>query len=167
MYNGIVKHIGHAEAETFAHLLPLSKFADNLRKFEWANDVCRYLEETFTEDNICKIRVECSCQPGAKAEKVKSLYERSADYGDFCERFNKEYAPANSVSYDGDALYFSYPTCYCSFVKRGDGDVAPSWCMCTLGYAERLFSHALSREVQVELLESVKTGGQKCVVKIT
>ena len=166
LYNSLEKHAGHAAAEDFIEKLPLSKSADYVKKFKWANGVCAYLEERFSEDEIRKIHKECSCHPGAKAEKVKKLYEGSADYDEFCERFNKEYAPTNSLSHDGDALYFSYLTCYCSFIQRGEGNVTKSWCACTLGYTEKLFSHVLSREVDIELLESVKTGGQKCVMKI-
>ena len=167
LYNSLDKHIGHVAAEDFLEKLPLSKSADYVKKSKWASDVCVYLEEWFAEDEISKIRMECSCRPGDKAEKVKKLYHTSADYDEFCERFNKEYAPENNLSHDGKALYFSYPTCYCSYVKRGTGNITNSWCFCTLGYAEKLFSHALSREVKVELLESVKTGGEKCLMKIT
>ncbi|MCL2518101.1 MAG: DUF6144 family protein [Oscillospiraceae bacterium] len=166
LYNSLEKHINRDAAEEFIAKLPLSKSADHVKKFKWANDVCAYLEECFSEDEIRKIRSDCSCSPGSKAEKMKLIYESSADFVEFCEKFNKEYAPANSLSADGDVLYFSYPTCYCSCVQRGDGNVSKSWCSCTIGYTEKLFSHALSRKVQVELLESVKTGGEKCVMQI-
>jgi len=167
LYNSLEKHAGHEVAEDFIEKLPLSKSADYIKKFKWANGVCAYLEERFSNDEIRQIHMECSCDPGSKAEKVKKLYESSADYDEFCERFNQEYAPANHLSHDDDALYFSYPKCYCSFIQRGDGDVTKSWCACTLGYTDKLFSHALSRKVKVELLESVKTGGVKCLMKIT
>ena len=166
LYNSIEKHISHDAAEEFMIKLPLSKSADYVKKFKWANNVCIYLEERFSETEIRRIRIDCSCLPGSKAEKVKQIYESSANYVEFCEKFNKEYAPANSLSADGDVLYFSYPMCYCSCVQRGDGNVSKSWCVCTVGYTEKLFSHALSRKVQVELLESVKTGGAKCVMQI-
>ncbi|MDD4296390.1 MAG: DUF6144 family protein [Eubacteriales bacterium] len=167
LYESIDRHIGHAAAEDFIEKLPLSKSADYNRKFKWANDVCAYLESQFKEDEIRKIRMDCSCDPGNKAENVKKMYEASADYNEFCEKFNKEYTPSNSLSHDGIVLYFSYPTCYCSCIKRGDGNVTKSWCICTIGYTKRLFSYALSREIDVELLESVKTGGTKCLMKIT
>jgi hypothetical protein len=167
LYNGIEKHIGRAEAETFIKALPLSKSADHVKKFKWANGVCAWLEERFSEDEICKIRMECSCNPGGKAEKTKKLYEVSSDLTDFCERFNKEYAPGNVLSYDGAALYFTYPTCYCSCVNRGNGLLTNAWCVCSLGYIEKLFAHAMSHEVQVELIESVMMGGEKCVIRVS
>jgi len=53
LYNSIEKHIGHAEAEDFLTELPLSKSADYIRKFKWANGVCTYLKERFTDEDIC------------------------------------------------------------------------------------------------------------------
>lgn len=166
LYNSIEKHAGQAAAEDFIVKLPLSKSAADTKKSTWAKEVCAYLDGRFTEDEIRKIRMDCSCNPGGKAEKVKKLYESSADLADFCERFNKEYAPGNTLSCDGEALYFSYPTCYCSCVKHGEDNLTNAWCACSLGYTEKLFSTAMSREVRVELIESVKTGGDKCVMKI-
>ncbi|MGF7142723.1 hypothetical protein HNQ56_001141 [Anaerotaenia torta] len=166
LYQSLKRHIGPEAAGDFLEKLPLSKSADYNKKFKWANEVCSYLEERFSEEEIRKIRMDCCCLPGSKAEEARILYESSADYGEFCERFNKKHAPGNSLSHDGKALYFSYPACYCSCIKRGDGNVSGSWCACTLGYTQKLFSHALSCKVQVELLESVKTGGEKCVMKI-
>lgn len=179
LYNSIERLIGRAAAEDFLEKLPLSKSADYVKKQKWALGVCAYLGERFSNDEIRKIRMDCSCSPGDKAEKVKKIYESSADFSDFCERFNKEYAPGNTLSTDGNvsvngsisagsaALFFTYPTCYCSCVKRGGENLTDAWCICTLGYAEKLFSHALSRAVKAELLESVKTGGDKCVMRIS
>jgi len=167
LYNSIEKHLGHAEAEDFLEKLPLSASADYVKKSKWARAVCAYLEERYPADEIRRIRMDCSCNPGGKAEKAKVLFDASVDYDDFCARFNREYAPGNSLSHDGTAFYFTYPTCYCSYVKRGEGKLTSSWCVCTLGYTEKLFSHALGRAVTVELLESVMTGGEKCVMRIT
>jgi len=166
LYNGIEKHVGHAEAEDFLAKLPLSKSADYIKKFKWAGEVCAYLEERFTDDEIRKIRMDCSCEPGDKAEKARKLYEGSADNNDFCEKFNA-FATGNFLSHDGSGFYLTYPICYCSCVQRVKENLSKSWCVCTLGYTEKMFSHILSRKVEVELLESVKTGGEKCVMKIT
>ena len=166
MYNSLEKHIGREAADEFVEKLPLSKSADYQKRFKWAGDTCAWLEERFTDDDIKKMRAECACDPGGKAERAKKLYEASADYDDFCAKFNSEFAPENTLTNDGSLLYFAYPKCYCSCVKRG-GDVTRSWCVCTVGYTEKMFSRALSREVKVELLESIKTGGTRCLMKIT
>jgi len=167
MYESIEKNIGIEAAEKFIGGFPLSKSADHNKKFKWAKDVCDYLEENYTPDEIREIRMDCSCQPGEKAEKVKKIYEASTDFVDFCERFNKEYAPGNSLTTDGESLYLIYPECYCSGVKRVEGNLTITWCNCSLGYAEKLFARCFTNGVRAELLESVKMGGEKCVIRIT
>ena len=166
MYNSLEKHIGRAEAEAFNITLPLSKSADYIKKSKWASGVCAWLDDKYSEDEIRKIRMDCSCDPGGRAEKFKKIYESSTDMASFCEQFTNESPPGSGLSYDGAALYLTYPTCYCSCVKRGDKNLTKAWCYCSLGYAEKMFSSILSRKVKTELMESVKTGGEKCVIKI-
>ena len=167
MYNGIEQHSGHTEAEEFLAQLPLSKSANHIKKFAWATHVCAYLEERFSAEDIAQIRATCSCDPGDKIDKVKTLYESSANLQEFCARFNQAYAPGNILETKDGALFLIYPTCYCSCVKRVDAPLSKSWCLCTVGYTDKLFSQALSRPVAVELPESIKTGGTQCVMKIT
>ena len=166
MYNGIEQHIGHTQAEEFLAQLPLSKSADYLKKFAWATHVCAYLEERFSAEDIAQIRAACSCDPGGKAAKAKTLYEASANLQEFCARFNQAYAPENILETKDDALFLIYPTCYCSCVNRIDKQLPAIWCYCTLGYTKKMFEHILERSVTVELLESVKTGDGRCVIKI-
>ena len=163
--DSIGRHTG--DAADFAAALPLAESASDAKRAQWAREVCAYLEDRFTPDEIQAIRRDCSCDPGGKADKVKVLYEKSVDNADFCDKFNAAYAPGNVLSRDGDALLLTYPTCYCSCVKRGDEKLTAAWCACSLGYAEKLFARALGRVVRVELLESVLTGGRQCVMKIT
>ena len=167
MYNGIEQNIGQAAADEFSQALPLSKSADYIKKSKWAEGVCAWLEENYSDDAVRKIRMACACSPGSKSDRVKAMFEASKDNADFCERFNKEYAPGNIMYCEGDSLFLTYPECYCSCVKRDDKLLSKTWCYCSLGYVDALYSHALSRKVQVDLLESVKTGGSKCVMKIT
>jgi hypothetical protein len=68
---------------------------------------------------------------------------------------------------DGDAIFLIYPQCYCSCVKRVEKTLPKPWCYCTLGYTRRMFGHILGREVTVELLQSVKTGGSVCRIKVS
>ena len=91
LYESIGKHIGHTEAEDFLEKFPLSVSADYIKKFKWAKSVCTYLEECYFEDKLKDIRMDCSCDPRSRAEKVKKIYECSSDLSNFCERFNKEY----------------------------------------------------------------------------
>ncbi len=160
--------MGDSAADDFAEKLPLSSSADYIRKFRWAGDVCKYFESNFTTEDIKRIRMACSCEPPAgKLNAAKAMFEAAPSPEEFCAAFNREFAPDNSVEYADGAYYFSYPRCFCSAVARADGTLPAVWCLCSLGYVKKLFDGAFGRDTGVELLESVKTGGTRCVFRIT
>ena len=168
VYNKIKENFGQIAADDFASKLSLSKSADYIRKFKWAKDVCNYLESKYTSEQIKTLRMSCSCRPGdQEKENTKRLYNESKNLAEFCEKYNSEYRTVHPVWHEGETLFFSYPTCYCSCVKRVDELISPTWCLCTLGYAKDLFDYVLDFDAEVELIESVKTGGSRCVMKIT
>ena len=51
-------------------------------------------------------------------------------------------------------------------VLKEHQELSKIWCYCTLGNAEGIFSEVLKKEVHVVLLESIKTGGNKCVIEV-
>jgi len=44
LYRSLLARVGEADAQEFAEALPLSKSADDARKFRWAKDACAWLE---------------------------------------------------------------------------------------------------------------------------
>lgn len=168
LYESVKANAGAEAADKLAETVYLSKSADLNRKFKWARDVCAYLESNFDESKVKRIRMGCSCTPPPKkVESIGKLYRSSADLDEFCEKYSAESAGSYSVWYEDEALYLSYPVCYCDCVKRVAGNVPRTWCLCTLGYTKKLFDSVLGRDTEVELLESVKTGGSRCLMKIT
>lgn len=168
IYDALRREIGDAAADEFAEKLPLSSSADYLRKFKWAKEVCGYFDANFMPDEVKRLRMACSCvPPESKLRAIKSLYDASASPEEFSSAFNREFEPENSMWFEDGAYYFSYPRCFCSCVARADGALPVSWCLCSLGYVKKLFEYATRRDNEVELIESVKTGGTRCVIKVT
>ncbi|HAN21713.1 MAG: hypothetical protein A2Y15_02165 [Clostridiales bacterium GWF2_36_10] len=155
IYDNIEKNIGKNAADDFTLKLPLSKSADYKRKFKWAADVCKYLEDTYTPKQIRKIRMSCSYGTSEK-EMVytKRLFDQAADLGEFCSSYNIEYTGQHTMRCEGEILYLSYPTCYCSCVKRVNETLLKTWCLCTLGYTKKLFDFTLSYETKSSLLRA-------------
>ena len=63
-------------------------------------------------------------------------------------------------------IRFCYPECYCACVKRVPQELLKTWCYCTLGNAEGIFSKVFGTNVKVTLLESIKTGADKYVIEV-
>lgn len=167
LYNCIENTIGKAAADNFAKKLPLSESATFEQKFKWAADMCEYLENTFSWDDIKKIRMDCSCTPPPEyLETVKKLYQDSENLDEFCERYNTTYAGEHSVWHENGVLFLSYSRCFCDCLHV-DGPISKTWCLCSLGFAKKLFDIVLDCNTEAELIESVRTGGMRCVMKIT
>lgn len=168
LHESVKKNISEEAASIMAEKIYLSKSADFKRKFKWANDVCAYLESNFSDDQIKRIRMDSSCTPSPKyIEAVRKLYQASKNLDEFCDKYNTEYTGEHSIWYENDVLFFSYPYCYCDCVQRVDGRISRTWCLCSLGYTKKLFDNVLECDTEVELVESIKTGGSRCVMSIT
>jgi predicted hydrocarbon binding protein len=167
MYDSIHKNVSPQAADEFIENFPLSKSADFERKFKWAEKVCKMLEDNYDDETIKTIRTTCSCSPSqTRMEEMKKLYDAAENYEDFTESCNKTLSGIKMWS-EGNALFFSYPECYCSCVKRVNKPLSKAWCYCTLGYAKKLFDYVLNDDCEAELTESIKLGDSRCVMKIT
>ena len=167
LYNSITKHVNEETAEGIANKISLSKSADFERKFTWAESVCAELKDKLPEDVVKAIRMDCACGPEmGKIDNLKKLYDSCSNTEEFAKKANAQNT-GFTIESNGDAIFLIYPQCYCSCVKRVDKPLSKTWCYCTLGYTKRMFEYIMSREVSVELLESVKIGGNVCKIKIT
>jgi len=166
LYQSLLTHTDEATAAQIAHHIPLSKSADFKKKFAWAEDVCQSLMARFDDETIRAIRMDCACSPEmGKIGSLQKLYAKSSDLDDFAAKANA-HSQGFTIRHENDALFLCYSECYCSCVKRVDKEVPVSWCYCTLGYTKKMFTHILGRAVGVELIESVKTGGRQCIIKV-
>lgn len=167
IYNGLKKYAGEETAERIIGQFPLSKSAEADKKHIWAENVCAALRKEFDDETIKEIRMDCACGPETgKINTLKKIYTSAGSLEEFAEKADEK-TPGADFWTEGGALFLSYPTCYCSCVKRVDKLIDEAWCYCTLGYTKKMFDTILDYEVAVQLLESVKTGGAKCVMKIT
>lgn len=167
MVNSLKTNIGEEAANDFAKEMPLSKTADNEKKFKWAKDACEYLDSRYDDETKKQIRFQCCCNDGSStAEKMIQYINQTDSMEKFVAMFNKN-EPYASLEMDGDDLLFCYPECYCDCVNQVNQLISKTWCYCTIGYVKALFEKVFHKSVKAELLESIKTGGNRCVVKVS
>ena len=161
------KHLGTDAGDDFGTRYPLSKGADIIRKFEWARNVCNYLDERYDADTITALRKECRCNDGkAIAGKLLKYLNKADSTEQFVTLFNQNESFAAMEYLAANRILFCYPECYCACIKRVPGEVSKSWCYCTLGNAESIFKAVFGKKVKVALLESIKTGGKRCAIEV-
>ena len=151
----------------FEEKYPLSKSADIEKKFEWAKAACDYLEENFDAELIYKIRKECRCNDGKSiANKILKYLNKANSIEAFVASFNAKESFAKLEYISDNKILFCYPECYCACVKRVPQPLSMAWCYCTLGNAEGIFTEVFKKDVKVTLLESIKTGSDRCVIEV-
>lgn len=167
MVESLNKYVGADYATDFESRYPLGKSADINKKFEWAKATSNYLEEHFDNNTLLQLRKDCRCNDGkSNADKVLKYLNKASSIQEFVEFFNKSETFASLEYVSDNKILFCYPECYCSCVKRVDQELSKTWCYCTLGNAEGVFTKVFKKDVQVNLLESIKTGGSKCVIEV-
>lgn len=161
------RNAGYDIANQFVEKHPLSKSANIEKKYQWAKIICNHLEEHFDTDTIIKIRKECRCNDGKSIARKFLKYLNKADsVKEFVYSFNQNETFASLEYISDNKLLFCYPECYCACVKRVPQELSKTWCYCTLGNAEGIFSEVFRKDVKVTLLESIKTGADKCVIEV-
>lgn len=165
----IKRHIGNEAAEDFAKEYPLSKSAGIDKKYEWARNTCDFLEAHYDLETIITIRKECRCNDGKSiANKLLQYLNKANNIEQFVHAFNEHETFATMEYISDHHIRFSYPQCYCACIKRTQGVLSKTWCYCTLGNAESIFKEVFKQDdIKVTLLESIKTGGNKCVMAVT
>lgn len=80
---------------------------------------------------------------------------------------------------DGNSVYMQYTwaaetgqpskegACLCPFIESKPAGLSPTYCLCSVGYVKVMHEMRFGRPVEVELLDSVLKGGQRCRFKIT
>lgn len=89
----------------------------------------------------------------------------------------QKYVGKENARQEGNTVYFNYVAnpaglkvsdgyCLCPLVETGPKGLSGTFCTCSVGYVREMFSQALGKSVQVELLESLKRGGKACRFKV-
>lgn len=165
LYASLLHHIDDAAARDIAFGVPLPPDASDAQTGRWVRHICARLEETFDEATIRAVRRRCYCTAGMAecGEWIKKLYDESSGMEDFVARMN---ALDADWRYEDGCLYTTYGSCSCPMLAGIDSLPGKTWCYCTLGYGKKLLEDIFQREVEIELLDCIKMGCEKCVVKV-
>lgn len=167
LYANILKYSTHDIAEKIAYGIDIVPSSNNSEKAEWVKYVSSELEKHFEEHIIKNIRMGCYCNENGKLDEskefIRNIYKSSNSMKDFVNKMN-EYGAGWYIE-DG-YLFTKYFSCPCPMLESVDILPAKTWCYCTVGYSKQIFEYTFDCEVDIELLESIKTGGKQCLMKI-
>lgn len=137
----------------------------------WVKCLLEGLEARVDGALLAEVLVSCGrgCIPVNFIDRMVKVWRETADLGVLIDKINDSWsgvgADAHVVRGDGE-LMVEYGECYCPLVKDGVRELPLIWCECSRGWLMQLFESVLGEKVEVELLESVQMGGDKCRFKI-
>lgn len=171
LHASLHKHVDQGAADVICEdLMELPASLSPKRAHSVAETICMRLNTRLDPSVSVQVRKDCACGPGhGHIEKLRRIWRQSDSLADFCARANEaktgpEYWPEEDGS--NERFYFAYSRCFCSFVNKVDKPLARNWCDCTLGFTERLYTGVFARPVQATILEAVKQGGSRCVIRV-
>jgi predicted hydrocarbon binding protein len=95
-------------------------------------------------------------------DKIIEIRKSTNDKQELIKGLNKLYG-AEFFKINDDQIISQLEQCVCHFgVATSSEPISPTYCQCSLGYMKTLFSTLFDRPIQVELVESVLTGGKSC-----
>lgn len=139
--------------------------AINDNNADWVKSTMHRLESKFDQETTKVIRMSCQCGYGMD-EKLALLNELMATASNMEEFANSDKAKAAGLFYKDGVLYLQFLFCPCPMLADVDKLETKSWCQCTTGYSKVLFEKAFGCEVDVDLLKSIKSGDNICLMKI-
>ena len=98
-----------------------------------------------------------------KLALVKELKSTATSLEEFA---GSEKAKAAGLFCKDGELFLQFYFCPCPMLAEVDKLETKMWCQCTTGYSKVLFEKAFGCDVDVELQQSIKTGDDRCLMKI-
>jgi hypothetical protein len=79
----------------------------------------------------------------------------------FIADFGRHMGP-DGLRREGNVIKVKYPTCYCPLASEIKETLSPTYCNCSVGWLKEMYETVTGKPVRVEVLETVKRGGQAC-----
>jgi hypothetical protein len=147
----------------------------------WIKALMSHLDEMLDQETKIKLMQACgrSCYDrafGAAGQRKPSREERERYFQLLEEN-------GYTLTREGDTVSFTFSWgrdhqnpqglmirdgyCMCPLVESGPPGLSPTFCYCSTGYVRETFERITGKPVNVDLVESLKSGGQHCVFRIT
>jgi len=129
----------------------------------WVNDLMDTMNKVLDEETYIKLIEGCGRGCYNRHQFKKDI--SAAAEGDL-DKLLIAYKKNFEVWKEGDTVHIRYgeksPGCYCPVLKNRDYKTAGLHCNCTRASHQAIFENALGRPFKVDILESIRRGGQTC-----
>lgn len=130
----------------------------------WLRDLVASLDAYADEETRATVLEACgrNCLPKSVVQRARALRREHADVDAWVTAMNAEHLAGGHLEREGETIHGRYERCYCSLAKGGGKGLSPTFCQCSRGWLEELFSQALAQPVHVEMRQTVVGGAPDC-----
>ena len=137
--------------------------ADNEFTTNWLTDLFEAIDTQL--EPAAKLQLLEACGRGCfRRHKFKTDIAEAGKGG--VEKLIAAYRKNFGISHDGDLVHITYGreknSCFCPAARNRPTRPNDLHCECTRATHEAIFATALGRPIRVELVETVRRGGQRC-----
>jgi len=156
------------------HRIPTESFKEKKDRFEKSDTIDEYLmneHKTFIEELKSCIKEEKLWYEQKITPAVLRFVQNNQEICTGVRQSNKIYLtkiPYDPKQYleENDPNLKSYYACHCPLVRsallEGKIKISPNFCYCSSGYEKLVFDVIFEESVEVDLLESVLNGDNRC-----
>jgi hypothetical protein len=166
----LINHLGERAAN---EILPMQLVeGEGLKKEEKAERVVMILndmDQKLEINEVKLIRRSMSCLLTKQQIAVMDRAKEKEQLEQQIEMINSGFDPGHIEVIDGGYnFYFNRPGCICRMGSKIPDQRAPaSFCECCGGNILRIFGYWLSKELEIEFVQTFLLGGNNCIFKLS
>jgi len=127
----------------------------------WVKNLIESIDACLDEETKIRLMESCgrACAHGGPIRAAQAC-QRNLD--GWLATLRKWHGGEELVQREGDVIHVLCTECLCTLVKDGPARLPDTYCYCALGWMKETFGTVVGKPVDVELVESIKRGGQEC-----
>jgi predicted hydrocarbon binding protein len=102
------------------------------------------------------------CIGASTLAKARQLQRGAQDLDDLLVLLNQAHIGGGHLRREEHVIHAAYDRCYCGSVNQANAPFSSTYCQCSCGWFRQLFETLLGKPVEVELLDSILQGAERC-----
>ncbi len=133
-------------------------------KIRCIQGMMRALDQNVNAETRRQMMETCGrhCIGASTLEKARRLLRDAPDLDSWLDRLNEAHIGGGHLRREGDSIHAAYDRCYCGSVSQAKERISDTYCRCSCGWYRQLFETLLGRPIEVELVSSIISGGERC-----
>ena len=127
----------------------------------WVKNLIESMDVHLDEGTRMRVMESCG-RACARRGPASVAEEHRGDLDGWLATLAKWHGGKEYVQRDGDVVYLICPECFCTLVKDGPARLPDTFCACTRGWMKEVFETVVGKPVEVDVVETIKRGGQQC-----